>query len=103
MQLHLAVHSQTIRIQVSPYALRVRRSSTPVLPQADDPSQVEICLAQAHATYQRCEMDIMFTERPEWYMSSVNPTGQVPVIAYGGPAVPPDQPSSESVKLRESK
>lgn len=30
------------------------------------------------------------------------PTNQVPAIAYGGPDVPPDQPSPDSVKLAES-
>ena len=29
-------------------------------------------------------------------------TGKVPAIAYGGPQVPPDQPSPDSVKIAES-
>lgn len=32
----------------------------------------------------------------------MNPASKVPAIAYGGPPVPPDQPSPESVKLAES-
>jgi glutathione S-transferase len=31
------------------------------------------------------------------------PRTQVPAITYGGPAVPPDQPSPESIKLAESR
>jgi glutathione S-transferase len=41
--------------------------------------------------------------KPEWYSKVVNPfTGKVPSIAYGGPPVAPDQPSSESAKIPES-
>lgn len=32
----------------------------------------------------------------------MNPASKVPAIAYGGPAVPADQPSPESVKIAES-
>ncbi|GJJ14900.1 hypothetical protein Clacol_009170 [Clathrus columnatus] len=48
------------------------------------------------------EHDIDLRNKPQWYLSDVNPAGLVPAIAYGGPNVPPDQPSSESIKLRES-
>ena len=34
--------------------------------------------------------------------SNGRPGNQVPAIAYGGPDVPPDQPSPESVKIAES-
>ncbi|KZV75010.1 hypothetical protein PENSPDRAFT_748853 [Peniophora sp. CONT] len=41
--------------------------------------------------------------KPEWFTTIVNPfTKKVPAMAYGGPAVPADQPSSESTKLAES-
>ncbi|EMD38792.1 hypothetical protein CERSUDRAFT_72079 [Gelatoporia subvermispora B] len=32
----------------------------------------------------------------------VNPVGQVPALTYGGPDVPPSEPSEDSIKLRES-
>jgi len=40
--------------------------------------------------------------KPEWFTRIVNPAGQVPAIAYGGPKVPTDQPSTESAKITES-
>lgn len=40
--------------------------------------------------------------KPAWYAPKVNSASKVPAIAYGGPKVPPDQPSSESVKITES-
>ncbi|KAA1480035.1 hypothetical protein DENSPDRAFT_862107 [Dentipellis sp. KUC8613] len=40
--------------------------------------------------------------KPEWYLSKVNPAGKVPALAYGGPKVAPKNPSPESVKLAES-
>ncbi|VDB83126.1 unnamed protein product [Peniophora sp. CBMAI 1063] len=46
---------------------------------------------------------ISLQDKPEWFTSVVNPmTKQVPAIVYGGPRVPADQPSQESVKLTES-
>ncbi|KZV74998.1 hypothetical protein PENSPDRAFT_731949 [Peniophora sp. CONT] len=46
---------------------------------------------------------IPLQDKPEWFTSVVNPvTKQIPAIAYGGPKVPADQPSQESVKLTES-
>ncbi|VDB83127.1 unnamed protein product [Peniophora sp. CBMAI 1063] len=46
---------------------------------------------------------ISLQDKPEWFTSVVNPvTKQIPAIAYGGPKVPADQPSQESVKLTES-
>ncbi|KAI0359760.1 thioredoxin-like protein [Trametes cingulata] len=39
--------------------------------------------------------------RPEWYYQ-VNPFGKVPALTFGGPNVPPDQPSPESTKIIES-
>ncbi|TFY69786.1 hypothetical protein EVG20_g3006 [Dentipellis fragilis] len=40
--------------------------------------------------------------KPEWYLSKVNPAGKVPALAYGGLKVAPENPSPESVKLVES-
>ncbi|OCH88395.1 hypothetical protein OBBRIDRAFT_795290 [Obba rivulosa] len=62
--------------------------------------RVELALAEAKAKYTRYEIDL--TNKPEWYAHQVNPAGKVPAIAYGGPPVPADQPSPESVKIAES-
>lgn len=66
------------------------------------------------------EHEIDLRNKPEWYLTDVNPAGlgmlcafnkpecdsyrcpSVPAITYGGPEVPADHPSSESIKLRES-
>ncbi|TBU36786.1 glutathione S-transferase C-terminal-like protein [Dichomitus squalens] len=62
--------------------------------------RAEIALAEAKAPYTRYEIDLQ--NKPEWYAPQVNPASKVPAITYGGPPVPPDQPSPESVKLAES-
>jgi len=61
---------------------------------------VELALKEANAEFTRFEID--FSNKPEWFASTVNPTGKIPVIAYGGPEVPADQPSPESTKIAES-
>ncbi|RPD55575.1 glutathione S-transferase [Lentinus tigrinus ALCF2SS1-7] len=62
--------------------------------------RAEIALAEAKAEFKRYEIDLQ--NKPEWYAPKVNPASKVPAIAYGGPDVPPDQPSPESVKIAES-
>ncbi|KAI9061575.1 glutathione transferase omega class [Trametes sanguinea] len=62
--------------------------------------RVEIALAEAKAPHVQYQIDLQ--NKPEWYAPKVNPASKVPAIAYGGPDVPPDQPSPESVKLAES-
>lgn len=62
--------------------------------------QTEIALEEAKADYTKYQIDLQ--NKPEWYAPKVNPASKVPAIAYGGPSVPPDQPSPESVKLAES-
>lgn len=62
--------------------------------------QAEIALEEAKAQYTAYQIDLK--NKPEWYAPKVNPASKVPAIAYGGPPVPPDQPSPESVKLAES-
>ncbi|OCH87036.1 hypothetical protein OBBRIDRAFT_837685 [Obba rivulosa] len=69
--------------QVSPYA-----------------QSVEIVLYEAKAKYTRYEIDLR--NKPDWFAAKVNPIGQVPAMTYGGPEVPPDQPSADSLKMRES-
>jgi len=79
------------------------------------PLQAAIALAESGLPYQKFEIDLK--NKPEWYAPKVNPASkvripstplpvshllQVPAIAYGGPDVPADQPSPESVKLAES-
>ncbi|CDO72828.1 hypothetical protein BN946_scf185002.g13 [Trametes cinnabarina] len=61
---------------------------------------VEIALHEAKAKHIQYQIDLQ--NKPEWYAPKVNPASKVPAIAYGGPDVPPDQPSPESVKLAES-
>lgn len=65
------------------------------------PHRVQMALEEARADYKLLYVDFM-SGRPEWYTSQINPAGQVPAIAYGGPDVPPEQPSPESIKLTES-
>ncbi|KZT66635.1 hypothetical protein DAEQUDRAFT_674641 [Daedalea quercina L-15889] len=62
--------------------------------------RVELALEEAKADYTKCVIDL--SNKPSWYAPKVNPASKVPAIAYGGPQVPPDQPSLESVKLTES-
>ncbi|KAI0703306.1 glutathione S-transferase C-terminal-like protein [Earliella scabrosa] len=62
--------------------------------------RAEIALAEAKAPFTRYEIDLQ--NKPEWYAPKVNPASKVPAIAYGGPTVPPDQPSPQSTKLAES-
>ncbi|KAG6805318.1 hypothetical protein H0H93_005077, partial [Arthromyces matolae] len=60
----------------------------------------EIALAESGLEFTRFEIDLQ--NKPEWYATRVNPASKVPAIAYGGPAVAPDDPSPESTKLAES-
>ncbi|KAI0654807.1 hypothetical protein C8Q70DRAFT_1023718 [Cubamyces menziesii] len=62
--------------------------------------RAEIALLEAKAPNVQYQIDLQ--NKPEWYAPKVNPASKVPAIAYGGPDVPPDQPSPESVKLAES-
>ncbi|KAH0834692.1 glutathione S-transferase C-terminal-like protein [Lanmaoa asiatica] len=62
--------------------------------------RVEIALAEAKAKFKAYQIDLQ--NKPEWYVPKVNPASKVPAIAYGGPDVPPEDPSPESVKLTES-
>ncbi|KAL0957905.1 hypothetical protein HGRIS_000086 [Hohenbuehelia grisea] len=62
---------------------------------------VHIALEEAQIDY--ALYDIAFgPNKPKWFTEIVNPVGKVPTISYGGPQVPPDQPSPESFKLPES-
>ncbi|KAG8216335.1 hypothetical protein J3R82DRAFT_6408 [Butyriboletus roseoflavus] len=62
--------------------------------------RVEIALAEAKAEFKAYQIDLR--NKPEWYAPEVNLASKVPAIAYGGPDVPPENPSPESVKLVES-
>ncbi|EIW74074.1 hypothetical protein CONPUDRAFT_94078 [Coniophora puteana RWD-64-598 SS2] len=59
-----------------------------------------IALHEANAEYTDCDVD--FENKPDWFFHASPITTLVPVIAYGGPAVPPEQPSTESTKISES-
>ncbi|KAG6820214.1 hypothetical protein H0H93_003868 [Arthromyces matolae] len=63
-------------------------------------AKTEIALAESGLEFTRFEIDLQ--NKPEWYAPRVNPASKVPAIAYGGPAVAPDDPSPESTKLAES-
>ncbi|EIW77600.1 glutathione S-transferase C-terminal-like protein [Coniophora puteana RWD-64-598 SS2] len=62
--------------------------------------RVAIALSHAKADFTFCSIDLM--NKPEWFVSQVNPAGKVPAVTIGGPIVPPDQPSPESAKIAES-
>ncbi|KAG6816134.1 hypothetical protein H0H87_008446 [Tephrocybe sp. NHM501043] len=62
--------------------------------------RAELALEESKLPYTRFEIDL--TNKPEWYAPRVNPASKVPAIAYGGPAVAPDEPSPDSEKLAES-
>ncbi|TFK96790.1 hypothetical protein BDV98DRAFT_536238 [Pterulicium gracile] len=57
-------------------------------------------LEHCKADYQRFIIDP--SNRPAWYRREVTSSGKVPIIAYGGPVVPADEPSDDSVKIPES-
>jgi len=62
--------------------------------------RVRIALHEANAKYTSFEIDTF--NKPTWFTEKINPIGKVPAVTYGGPDVPPDQPSPDSVKLAES-
>ncbi|KZT64292.1 glutathione S-transferase [Daedalea quercina L-15889] len=62
--------------------------------------RAEIALEEAKAEYTKYQIDLQ--NKPAWYAPKVNPASKVPALAYGGPPVPPDEPSPASVKLAES-
>ncbi|KAJ8521788.1 hypothetical protein ONZ45_g1562 [Pleurotus djamor] len=61
---------------------------------------VEVALREANLQYTRYEIDLK-NDKPSWIFD-INHIGKVPTITYGGPPVPPEQPSPESFKLAES-
>ncbi|EMD37302.1 hypothetical protein CERSUDRAFT_123300 [Gelatoporia subvermispora B] len=63
--------------------------------------QVNLALLEAGAKFNRYEVDLI--NKPDWFVKQINPVGKVPALTYGGPNVPLDQPSPESVKLNESR
>jgi len=62
--------------------------------------RVELALQEVHADY--TTYYVGSEEQPEWYASKINPTNTVPALTYGGPRVPPDQPSPEAIRLTGS-
>ncbi|KAA1476130.1 glutathione S-transferase [Dentipellis sp. KUC8613] len=62
--------------------------------------RVDIAFEEVGVHPTRYSIDLR--NKPEWFLSKVNPKGEVPAIAYGGPKVAPENPSPESVKLAES-
>ncbi|KAI0635385.1 thioredoxin-like protein [Trametes polyzona] len=63
--------------------------------------RVHIALEEARVKVRTYEIDLRPGFKPAWF-TKVNPTGTVPAFTYGGPVVPPDQPSPASLKLAES-
>ncbi|KAG2354117.1 hypothetical protein BDR07DRAFT_1454235 [Suillus spraguei] len=62
--------------------------------------KIDLALIEANAPYRGYQVDLL--NKPEWFISKVNPAGKVPAVAYGGPNVEPDDPSSLSAKIAES-
>jgi len=62
--------------------------------------RTELALKESKLPYKRYEIDL--SNKPEWYAPKINPVSKVPAIAYGGPDVPPEDPSTESQKIAES-
>ncbi|KAI0325281.1 thioredoxin-like protein [Cubamyces sp. BRFM 1775] len=62
--------------------------------------RVRMALEEARADY--LVYEIKPHDQPDWFRSKVSPLGKIPAVTFGGPDVPPDQPSPESVKLFES-
>jgi glutathione S-transferase len=62
--------------------------------------KIEVALAEANVPHRTYEVDL--SNKPEWFVSKVNPVGKVPAITYGGPNVEPDDPSALSAKIAES-
>ncbi|KAH7908516.1 glutathione S-transferase C-terminal-like protein [Hygrophoropsis aurantiaca] len=62
--------------------------------------RVELALAEAKAPHKVYDVDLF--NKPEWFVSQINPAGKVPVITYGGPDVAPENPSPLSEKIAES-
>ncbi|TFK63623.1 glutathione S-transferase [Pluteus cervinus] len=62
--------------------------------------RVEIALAESKLPFTRYEIDL--GNKPEWFAPKVNAASKVPAVAYGGPSVPPENPSPESQKIAES-
>ncbi|TFY68660.1 hypothetical protein EVG20_g3471 [Dentipellis fragilis] len=62
--------------------------------------RVEIAFEEAGVRPTKHFIDLR--NKPDWFVSKVNPVGEIPAIAYGGPKVAPENPSPDSVKLAES-
>ncbi|KAF8429442.1 hypothetical protein L210DRAFT_3418782, partial [Boletus edulis BED1] len=61
---------------------------------------VEIALLEAGASYTPHGFDIY--NKPAWFAKANPLSGKIPVLTYGGPDVPPEEPSPLSFKLTES-
>ncbi|KAN0085643.1 hypothetical protein V8E55_006777 [Tylopilus felleus] len=62
--------------------------------------RVEVALLEAGATYTSHGFDLY--NKPAWFARANPLTGKIPVIAYGGPDVSPEEPSPLSSKITES-
>ncbi|VDB89978.1 unnamed protein product [Peniophora sp. CBMAI 1063] len=60
-----------------------------------------VAIAFAEAGVEPKEYRVDLANKPSWY-HEVNPALKVPAVTYGGPDVPADKPSPESVKIAES-
>ncbi|KAH9474703.1 Pyrimidodiazepine synthase [Psilocybe cubensis] len=78
-------------------AKRITLYSAKVCPWAH---RTELALKESKLPYTRYEIDL--ANKPEWYAPKINKASKVPAIAYGGPDVPPDEPSPDSTKIAES-
>ncbi|KIY63085.1 hypothetical protein CYLTODRAFT_382775 [Cylindrobasidium torrendii FP15055 ss-10] len=62
--------------------------------------RAELALKEVGVDFKRYEIDL--NNKPDWYAPKINRASKVPALAYGGPDVPPDQPSPDSTKIPES-
>ncbi|KAJ7268045.1 hypothetical protein C8J57DRAFT_1450391 [Mycena rebaudengoi] len=97
-------HPRLLTIRIMPEQITLYASK--MCPAAH---RVELALTEVKAQYTRYELKLG-PEKPAWFAEKVNPTASngchllfIPQHqAYGGPAVPPDEPSPNSVKIAES-
>ncbi|KII86613.1 hypothetical protein PLICRDRAFT_43245 [Plicaturopsis crispa FD-325 SS-3] len=61
--------------------------------------RVELALEEVGAKHTKYPVDLY--DKPSWF-PKVNALGKVPVITYGGPEAPPEDPSPEAERITES-
>jgi len=62
--------------------------------------RIELALREGNIPHKYYAVNL--SDKPTFFAAEVNPVGKVPAITYGGPEVPPEEPSPLSTKLAES-